>query len=343
MLAYSPFPFPRRLAAAVATAVVLGGALAGCGDADTALRTPDGSVISTVTSRIARVNIVNAGRDYSQTCLAPTAPDPGRRDVTRIVVTDPALLDAVCALGIGPSVTAVAADRGTIPEYLGPQLGAVPTIGTAPAAEQVATAAPEVVLTTAGTAGAASAMRATGKLGAATVVTVPTGPDWRATFSAVGAGLNRSKAAADRLIEFDTNAARAGKSLDASHNQVSLVRFTPDAEVLEGTAGFAAQILAQIGVQRPAPQRGPDPTVVTAANFGDAEGDLIYISAQGPEGLERGTRVLQSDEWRIMGAPTWQRVLWVDDTIWYESSGLAAAWLVLNDVKSSLNGNSAGE
>jgi iron complex transport system substrate-binding protein len=41
-----------------------------------------------------------------------------------------------------------------------------------------------------------------------------------------------------------------------------------------------------------------------------------------------------------MGAPTWKRVLSVNDDIWYRSSGLAAAWLVLNDLKGSLDGNS---
>ncbi|MEZ5209753.1 ABC transporter substrate-binding protein [Gordonia sp. (in: high G+C Gram-positive bacteria)] len=334
-------PARRRIVAAAVT-VALAAGLTACGNEDDTLRTPDGKEISTVTTRIARVNIVNAGRDFAQTCLAPTAADPGHSDVSRIVVTDPALLDAVCALGIGPKVRAVTAGAGSVPAYLGPALGAVPTIGDRPSRDAVATAAPQLVLTTASTTSDVEAMRATGALGAARVVTIAPG-DWRSVFTAVAGALGRSRAGADRLDEFDTEATRVGRVQDAAHSQVSLVRFTPDAELLEGTGNFAAQILAQIGVQRPAPQRGPDPVTVTDANFTDADADLIYVSADGPKGLERGTKVLQSDRWQEMGAPSWSRVLWVDDQVWYASSGLAAAWLVLNDVKSSLNGSSAGE
>ena len=72
----------------------------------------------------------------------------------------------------------------------------------------------------------------------------------------------------------------------------------------------------------------------------DADADLIYVSFEGEEGLTHGEEVLLSDEWLSLGAPVWKRVLAVDDDVWYESSGLAAAWLVLNDVKGSLDGNS---
>ncbi|WP_415045544.1 hypothetical protein [Gordonia sp. (in: high G+C Gram-positive bacteria)] len=90
MLANSPI----RSLATVALAGVLAAGLTACGSDDGLLRTPSGSIISTVTSRMAQADVVNAERDYTQTCLAPTAPDPGLSDVTRVVVTDPVLLDA---------------------------------------------------------------------------------------------------------------------------------------------------------------------------------------------------------------------------------------------------------
>lgn len=343
MLAYSPTGPARswRVLGAVAVAAAIIG-LTGCAAEDTELRTPDGQVISTVTSRIAQANIVNAGRDFAETCLAPTAADAGRTDVSRVVVTDPALLDAFCALGVGPKVRAVTAPDGSIPEYLGPELAAVPTIGDRPSRQQVAEAAPQLVLTTPDTAGDVAGLRESGALGSARVVTVADGDDWRTTFTEVAAALNRSSAATERLAEFDAEADRVGRVMDAAHSQVSLVRFTPDAELLEGTGNFGASILAQIGVQRPAAQRGAEPVVVTDENFNDADADLIYVSGEGDAGMERGIGVLESDRWQEMGAPSWQRVLWIDDAVWYRSSGLAAAWLVLNDVKSSLNSSSAG-
>ena len=81
---------------------------------------------------------------------------------------------------------------------------------------------------------------------------------------------------------------------------------------------------------------------MTDKNFRDADGDLIYVSFQGPKGLDHGKQVLLSDRWLDLGAPTWKRVLAVDDDVWYGTSGLAAAWLVLYDVRGSLaDGSSA--
>ncbi|MGC4960220.1 ABC transporter substrate-binding protein [Gordonia sp. DT101] len=321
----------RAIGAMSSIAVVL--AVAACSD-NAPLTTPEGQPVSTVTTRVAEVNIINADRDLDKTCLAPTAPDPGVTDVTRIVVTDPNLLDAICALGVGPKVTAVAAAPGSIPTYLGPQLGAVPTIGSTPDAAAVAAADPDVVLTTPQTAAAAKSF------GDARVEAIGPVAGWKARFQAVADALGRSSTGTRLLDEFHTETQKTGRRMDAPHSQVSLVRFTGDSEMIAGTQTFAGQILSEIGVQRPEPQRSPRSFTVTDKNFTDADGDLIYVSFQGERGLEHGKEVLLSDRWLDMGAPTWKRVLSVDDQIWYGTSGLAAAWLVLNDVKGSLDGNS---
>ena len=69
--------------------------LAACGSEDDVLRRPDGQPISTSTTRIAEVNLVNPERNFTKTCSAPTAPDAGRPDVERIAVTDPAAFTAL--------------------------------------------------------------------------------------------------------------------------------------------------------------------------------------------------------------------------------------------------------
>lgn len=327
--------WPRRVprVGGVAVAVLLAGALAACAGEEP-LTTPDGSPISTVTTRVAEVNIVNADRDLTRTCLAPTAPDAGQTDVARIAVTDPGLLDPICALGIGPKVVAVTSDAGSIPTYLGPQLGSVATIGTSPDPATAGEADPDVVLTTDRSAASAEAFAD------ARVVTIPTEGDWQAQFQAVADALGRSESATRLLEEFRTETRKTGRRMDAAHNQVSLVRFTGDSEMIAGTDSFAGQILSMVGVQRPEPQRSPRSFTVTDQNFTDADADLIYVSFVGDEGQAHGEDVLLSDRWLDMGAPTWKRVLSVNDDIWYRSSGLAAAWLVLNDLKGSLDGNS---
>lgn len=331
----------RRTGAFAATAALTVG-LSACASDDGVLRTPDGSVISTTVTRVAEVNIVNAGRDFAKTCLAPTAPDAGRADVKRIVVTDPALLDALCALGLGAQVKAVVAPAGSIPAYLGPQLGAVSTLGDTPDATAVRRAAPELVLSSPATAGRLAALRESGALGTARTATVDPAVGWQESLRAVAAAVDRTAAAETRLNEFGTEAQRVGRVMDAAHTQVSLVRFTSDAQLIEGTSPFGAQVMAQVGVDRPAAQRTPKAVVANDDNYKDADADLIYVSFQGAQGTERGTDVLLSDRWLDMGAPTWKRVLNVDDDIWFSGSGLAAAWLVLNDLKDSLNSSSAG-
>ncbi|MFT4043080.1 MAG: ABC transporter substrate-binding protein [Gordonia sp. (in: high G+C Gram-positive bacteria)] len=307
--------------------------ISGCSQ-DTPLTTPDGKLISTSTTRIAEVNVVSADRNYARTCLAPTAPDPGQPDVGAIVVTDPALLDAVCALGIGPKVTAITSAAGAIPEYLGPQLASVPTIGTHPDTAAVTAAAPDIVLTTPATAAAAHPFTS------ARVVTITPG-DWRTEFLAVAGALHRTDSGRQRLADLRAAAAKIGNRLDASHAQVSLVRFTGDGEVIAGTDSFAGQILSAVGVQRPAYQRLTGTTLVTDKNFTHADADLIYVSFEGAKGLEHGKQVLLSDRWLNLGAAGWKRVLSVNDDLWYRSPGLAAAWLVLNDIRTSLNGSSS--
>ncbi|MFT4125215.1 MAG: ABC transporter substrate-binding protein [Gordonia sp. (in: high G+C Gram-positive bacteria)] len=317
------------MVAALVTALTVGG----CAQDDAQLRTPDGRVISTSTTRVAEVNVVSADRNVDRTCLAPTAANDPRTDPARIVVTEPALLDDLCALGLGTKVTAVAAAAGSVPAYLGRQLTSVPTIGTAPDATAVTDARPDLVLTTAATAAAGRAF------GAVRSASIPT-DDWRARFTAVAKAVGRGGEAARLLSEFADEATKTGRRLDAAHSQVSLVRFGAGSETIAGTGTFAGGLLQEIGVQRPAVQRHAHSVPVTDATFTDADADLIYVSFDGEAGLAHGEEVLLSDRWLDMGAPTWKRVLLVDDAIWYRTSGLAAAWLVLNDVKGSLNGNS---
>ncbi|MDL9935638.1 ABC transporter substrate-binding protein [Gordonia sp. ABSL1-1] len=308
---------------------------AGCAS-DDVLRTPDGSPISTSTTRIAEVNLVAPERDYAQTCRPATTPDEGRPDVGRIVVTDPALLDAVCALGLGPKVVAVTAAPGSVAAYLGPQLTSVPAVGATPDPAAVQRADADIVLTTPATAASAAAFT-----GVETVTIKP--GTWQDQFQAVADALGRNRAGTARLREFTNRSAALGRWSDAAHTWVSLVRFTPADTVIAGNDTFAAGVLAMIGAQRPAPQRVQKSFVVTDQNFADVDGDLIYVSFVGKDGQAHGEDVLLSDRWLDLGAPTWKRVLAVDDDVWYHGQGLAAAWLVFDDVKASLrDGSSQG-
>jgi iron complex transport system substrate-binding protein len=315
--------------AGVVITVVVG--LTACGGGDTQSPPGPGSVTTTTTA-VGGFDLVTPERAFDRACGVPSTPDPGQADVARIAVTDPTLLDPLCALGIQSKVVAVATDPGGIPVYLGPTVTALPTIGSRPDAQRAAGARADVVL------GRSDAQ--TAPYGGRSVV-VDESATWQDQFQAVADALGRGEEGKRRLDVFAQQATRVGQRVDASHSQVGLVRFGDDSEQIAGTASFAGSILAAMGVQRPQAQRSPGSVTVTDKNFADADADLIYVSFTSAKGKAHGTSVLRSDKWLDLGAPTSKRVFVVDDSIWYGQRGLAAAPVVLDDVQRSLNGYSS--
>lgn len=322
-------PLRAVAVAGAVTAVVLG--LTACGGADTQSPPGPGSVTTTTTA-VGGFDLVTPERTFDRACGVPSTPDAGQADVSRIAVADPALLDAVCALGIQSKVVAVAADPGQIPVYLGPTVTSLPTIGSRPDAQRAAGARADVVL------GRSAAQNSPYD---ARSVVVDESATWQDQFQAVADALGRGEEGKRRLDVFAQQAKRIGQRVDASHSQVGLVRFGADSEQIAGTASFAGSILAAMGVQRPQSQRSPGSVTVTDKNFDDADADLIYVSFTSTEGRQHGTSVLRSDKWLDLGAAGGKRVFVVDDSYWYGQRGLAAAPVVLDDVQRSLNGYSS--
>lgn len=169
----------------------------------------------------------------------------------------------------------------------------------------------------------ATASRAAG-FSVRTVTVDPTADpakNWAERYRSVAGALNRSAAATDLLARFTRETARTGKRKDAAHTEVSFVRFSADGQSVEGTDSSAAQVLATIGVQRPVTQREPGTTELTDGNLTTADADLICCASYRDAGDVTGPdiknsvssstrgRVLESDRWLDMGAPTWKRVL----------------------------------
>ncbi|MFD0924205.1 ABC transporter substrate-binding protein [Williamsia deligens] len=320
----------RVMTLAAALSVIVGGVTA-CSEADTGSPPGPGSVTTTTTA-IGGADLVTPERYFDRACGTESSPDPGKSDVARIAVADPALLDAVCALGIQSKVVAVAADRGTIPRYLGPTVTSLPTIGARPDAAAAAGARAEVVL--------GSSQAQTAPYGGRSVV-ISESATWQDQFRQVADALGRGEEGEKRLATFADQARRVGARVDASHSQIGLVRFGADSEQIAGTASFAGSILAAMGAQRPQSQRGAGPVTVTDKNFDDADADLVYVSFTSQKGQEHGTSVLRSDRWLDLGAAGGKRVFVVDDDIWYGRRGLAAAPVVLDDIQRSINGYSS--
>ncbi|WP_110471816.1 ABC transporter substrate-binding protein [Williamsia limnetica] len=315
--------------AAVMLAALVSATVSGCIDSEV----PGGEgTITTTTTRIASVDLVDPKRDTNLTCQPTAGADPGAPDPQRILVADPNLLDALCALGLQSRVVASTTVGGSLPTFMGEQVHDLPTIGekARPDVAMATAANPDLVLTT-GDSPLADAM------GSTEVVPIDPAQDWEKRFSAVAAAVGRTGAGEERLQAYRNGSKAVGDRIGARYSQASLVRFAKDSEIVEGTDAFAAQVLTDIGVQRPPGQREPDATVIDDKNFEIADGDVVYVSFQGAAGEKYGTSVMESDRWLDMGAPSWRRVLIVADDVWYSAGGLSAANVVLGNVRDSLN------
>ncbi|MEV0059940.1 ABC transporter substrate-binding protein [Nocardia sp. NPDC050718] len=332
---------------AVAALVCVAVVSAGCAD-----KHDDASTIIRTTTNIAGAGVVGVARDTATACPLPSAPDPAAgatRTVThaagttqvpadpqRIVVLTSSALDAACAVGLWERVAGAVTLDGerSQPMYLGYGVLKVPSVGPIgqPDPARIAELKPDLILGDVAPAGGYEALSAI-----APTVLIGSGGSWQSDFAAYAAGMGRRDAADAALRNYLTEARDLGPALNASQSQASVLRFTADATQVQGSETFAAQVLSDVGVQRPTAQRGTSYDITTAELATKAEGDIIYVMFDGEPGEDHGRRVLRSDEFTELGASTDRRVFAVDDSVWH-TTGLTAARAILTDLRDSLNG-----
>ncbi|WP_220656100.1 ABC transporter substrate-binding protein [Tsukamurella sp. TY48] len=302
----------------VAIAAVAVAGLTACGGNEP-IQQPFAS-IATTTTRLASANIIGLDRKPDQACAAPLA---GTAAPATIVVTDPDLLDGLCALGLQNRVKAVG---GAVPSYLGGALAKVPQLGDGAQADLVI-----------GTDRSADANRRAGR----PVIVPSPGADWRRSFLALADAVRLPAEARGVLDRYQKDVAEAVPKVDGIHNVVSLVRFTADKRALaEGTAPLAAQVLAELQVARPEPQRKAEPVLMRDGDYSAAEGDLIYVGYQGDQGRDFGMSAMTSSSWKDLRAVTAKRQLLVEDSSWFSAGGPVAAGIVVHDVTNTIKASS---
>lgn len=334
----------------VAAAALLCAALLATGCAD---KHDDASTIIRTTTNIAGAGVVGTDRDTATACPLPSAPDAGSgatRTVThtagvsqvpadpkRIVVLTTSALDAACALGLWERVAGAVTLDGdrSQPMYLGYGVVKVPSVGPngQPDPARISELKPDLIL--GDVAPAAGGYEALSKI--APTVLIGAGGSWQSDFAAYSAGMNRDDAADTALRNYLTEAHDLGPALNATQSQASVLRFTADATQVQGSETFAAQVLSDVGVQRPTAQRGRSFDITEADLATKAEGDVIYVMFDGPDGEEHGKQVLRSTPFEELSASTDKRVFAVDNNVWH-TTGLTAARAVLTDLRNSLNG-----
>lgn len=351
-------PVAHRSRTALAAAAVVVLALAGCGEATD---DPADSIVRT-TTRIAGAAVVGVDRDTTTSCAQPSPLDAGQpatgtrtvvhtagtaqvpADPQRIVVLDLAAMDAVCALGLWERVvgTAFTPTDPAYFDYLGSGIAELPSVGggDTPDLDLVAQARPDLIL------GSSVDSDLYGRLGAiAPTVTVGADPVfWRQQFLRAGETLGRRDAAQRVLDDYLVAAAEVGRELVSSQTQASVVRFTGDEPVVEGTASFAGQVLADAGVARPPAQRfgvvdGHPFLPLDTDDPAAADADVLFVRFDVDGGTAYGTEYMKTDQWLDLGAVSDSRLFAVTDDVW-STPGPVAARAVLTDLKVALNGYS---
>lgn len=339
----------------LALAVVCAAVLAGC--SDTPAVTDNASTIVRSTTNVAGAGVVGNNRDTVGLCreIAPVDPTgvegtvrpvghaEGISDVPadpmRIVVLDPAALDASCAVGVwervvgAPTLDPDFRGDGDQELYLGTGISEIPSVGSvgAPDIDAISGLDPDVII------GADSlGSDAYDALSAIAPTVFTTSDDgWKGTFLQSSAALGRGQTAFDELARFSADAEQVGRDVSAAQTQASIVRFAPDSIVTDGPDTFAGQVLDEIGVRRPIPQQTESVTI-PADDLVDAEGDIVYVRFDGDDGETFGTSVMTSEAWEDLGAAKDGRIFAVNDTVW-SGSGVVAARAILADVTNSLN------
>ena len=346
-------------AAALITAVVVT-SVGGCGHpGETSSPSAEPTVI-TSTTRIAGAGVLGNQRRPDESCApnpVPVDPGEGDREVRhaagntivpaepqKIVVLSGDQLDALCALGLQSRIVAAALPDGSDsqPSYLGTVVHDLPAAGTrsSPDLEAIRAAQPDLILgseaLTPDTYQELSAI-------APTVFTGAPGAAWQDNLRTVGAATWRADAANGMIDDFTAAADKTGADNDASHFQASVVQLTDSTLRVFGPDNFPGNVLADVGVDRPAAQRFTDKPYVeigttdedldNSPDFSIAEGDLVYVSFASQAAKDRAGDVMGSDAWKKLSANKDNRVFVVNNEVWQTGEGIVAARAMLADLR----------
>ncbi|KAA0103492.1 iron-siderophore ABC transporter substrate-binding protein [Mycolicibacterium sp. P1-5] len=333
------------MAAGAVLAAVAMTVASGCSTSPQTPAPPGAHSLVTSTTKIAGAGVLGNQRRPDESCAAePARLDPGAPDPHRIVVLAGDELDALCALGLQSRIVAAALPDGSNsqPSYLGTVVHDLPGAGTrsAPDLAVITAAKPDLILgsqtLTPQSVPALSAI-------APTVFTDGPAAKWQDNLRAVGTATGRGQAAGDLVGAFTEAAKQKGIANDAAHFQASIVQFTDTTMRVYGAENFPASVLADVGVDRPAPQRFTDKPYIEigitdadldrSPDLSPADGDIIYLSFASASAKDRAPAVLDSAPWRKLSANRDNRVFVVNNEVWQTGQGLVAARGILDDLR----------
>lgn len=258
----------------------------------------------------------------------------------RIVVLTNEATDSILALGVKP-IGAVQSWTGTpYYDYIQAELLEVPTVGDElqPNLERIVSLQPDLII-----GSKLRQRRVYEQLSAIapTVFSETIGATWKENLRLYAEALNREAEAEAVLTKWDQRIAdfrtKMGNRLA---QEVSLVRFLPDAVRIYYQGSFPGQILEDVGLNRPSTQDKEDfADEISIEQIAAVEGDILFyftFASNDRNEIDQATGVEQ--QW--LNHPLWQKLEVVQngnahavsDVIWTTAGGVQAANLLLDDL-----------
>jgi iron complex transport system substrate-binding protein len=258
----------------------------------------------------------------------------------RIVVLTNEATDSILALGVTP-VGAVQSWAGDpYYDYIEAELVEVPTVGDElqPSLERIVSLQPDLII---GSKVRQQQVYEQLSAIAPTVFSETIGATWKDNFRLYAEALNREAEAEAVLEKWEQRVADfRAKMGDRLTQEVSLVRFLPDAVRVYYKDSFPGQVLADVGLSRPTSQdKNGFADEISIEQIASVEGDILFYFtfANGDRSeIDKATAVEQ--QW--LNHPLWQNLevvqsdnaYAVSDVIWTTAGGVQAANLLLDDL-----------
>ena len=258
----------------------------------------------------------------------------------RIVVLTNEATDSVLALGVAPIGAVQSWTGNPYYDYIQAELAEVSTVGDElqPNLERIVSLQPDLII---GSKVRQQQVYEQLSAIAPVVFSETIGATWKDNFRLYAEALNRKAEAEVVLAKWEQRVADFRTKMgDRLAQEVSLVRFLPDAVRIYYKDSFPGQVLADIGLNRPSTQAKDDfADQISMEQIAAVEGDILFYFTFGNgdrSDIDQAIRVEQ--QW--LNHPLWQRLEVVQngkahavsDVIWTTAGGIQAANLLLDDL-----------
>jgi len=157
---------------------------------------------------------------------------------------------------------------------------------------------------------------------------------WRFNADLLADAMGREREAKAITERYKQRVSEAAAALPQPRPRISLVRIMPGTLRIYERTNFPAQVMTDLGINRPRHQNYDQSwTDTTLDNTGAADGDVIFVAATDDESTAIfRDEVAPSDEWHVLRAVKGDRVREVDHRIWIDGQSYGAAFELLDQL-----------